>query len=1065
MRCLLTTFLTFVACLTLMHRASGAESGWRSQWQPRHSLYWKNTASGVETTTKNVARLDSRRDDLAEFDLSLRLTRKVEYEPDNHIGIIVRRDGGSWRILFTGVKVVWFFKPDNPASEKEKHGIYKVTKPFVLPVGVAADLKIICRQSGISVSVNGAELGQLRPAPGQGIVTLYTYRLNCELADIVLTPVGKRRASSPIRQAKAPNTGKTTARKPSASATMNLLANPSFELHANADIPDGWTHEPIWGSESDERWFRPGGYDAWHKSWLLQEGGAFEGKRCMKVRHPLELHATVFQMAKGGNYVLSAYLRSDRENFAVFLGASSPGQSRQGGLVRVGRTWKRYSVTFAPYALRPHPYRSICIVPLEPHPGGTLWVDAVQLEQGAEPTPFTPFSPLDNPFKDLKRTLDTGAGGIPEAKIPHPYEGEFKLDGVLDEPMWAAAKEYALRSTGGAPARVKTTIRFAATQKGLVIASRAAFSGPEPMGTRRERDNTALFGDDSIEIFIDPVGEGREYYHFVFNAQGAQFDQKCVTGKSVDRGWNGRWRTAAKAADGVWTAEAFIPFSDLFPGDSFPQGASIRVNVCRNVRPRRELQNWSATYGVFHLPERFGYLFLGDVSGARKAKATAGGPTRPGMEAFFELSYYTTEPKAVLYVKDLAGGRAATATVEVVSPDGKRVFESSAKLAGGEHGAIEIPVQSWAVGRYRARVSCRNAVKELTLVKLPPSKVREVKIDYLRRCIRVDGEPFFPYGPLFVNWAGAEAILFVREAGFNTVWMGSKWNPLEHERRYLKLLDQVGLNLVETRFLHFWKKDAPKRLAGFINNTRSHRCVIARLDIDEPGGEGQPEKAKQILKLAAELNPYVPSYVNHNSWGMFQRYAGLPGPIMSIDRYPIGATPPNEIYTVEKVVEFMEEQAAPRRMPVWIILQSVGHKRNPTAAELNFMTYISIIRGARGISYWAGIPRPRATWERMKGLSREIETLSPVLFSVEPAPQVKIRPEPTVTALVKHLNGATYVIALNRSSSPCNAEIFVDAPARLSKCSVLFESRELAVSGNKISDSFDAFARHVYELK
>jgi len=1077
---------TFIACVLFCAITGGVKADtqqtWLSQWKMKQPRFWKTEGDKTQSITHYMALMSSTRKDLRDFDLRLRFSRNKEYESANQIGLVIERDSGNWRLLFTGKEIIWFFAPEKPATKKESYGLYKVKTPFVCPMGAVFEAFISCRQDGITLSMNGVELGKLRPSPGRGAISLYTYRLGCEILEASIITDSREPQSTPkkVTKAKAPpqankKSPKTPAKpaitknlKPTANppSTMNFVANPGFELCANPDIPDGWTHEPSWGAEGDERWFRPGGMERWHKSWGIQEKRVFQGKRCMRVRHPLELHATVIQMAKGGNYVLSAHLRADRDNFGVFMGASTPGQPRQGGLVRVGRTWKRYSVKLAPYNLRAHPYRSICIVPLEPNPGGMLWVDAVQLEKGAEMTPFTPFSPLDIPFTNTKQALETGgAGGIPEAEVTRPFKGKFKLDGVLDEPMWSTVKTHILNTTSGGPTRFKTTIRFAATPKGLLIASSAVFPGVAPVAVTQKRDSTGVFGDDSVEVFIDPVGEGREYYQFVFNSAGTRFDSKCQTGKGVDFGWNGNWRVAAKYADGVWTAEAFFPFSDIFPGESFPEGAAIRVNICRTAQPHRELQNWSTTYGVFHLPDRFGYLFLGDVSAAQKVADKKVVQTKAGVEAFFEYSYYTTEANANLYIKDLSNAGSAGATVDISSPGGKRVFKASVKLTGGNRGVITIPVKSWTPGKYRARVSCQNTLKELTLSKLPPSDVREVKVDYLRRTIRVDGKPFFPFGPLFCGWTGADMILFVREAGFNTVWMGNKWNPLAHEQRPLTLMDQVGLNLVETRYLHFEKPDAAQRIAGFINNTGKHRCVIARMDIDEPGGERQPEKAKQMLKLAAKLNPYVPSYANHNSWGMFQRYAGLPGPIMSIDRYPIGSTPPNEIYTVEKVVEYMEKEAAPRRMPVWIILQSVGHRRNPTAAELNFMTYIAIIRGASGITYWAGIPRPRGTWNRMKELSREIEALTPILFSVEPTPQIKIRPEPTVTAITRQHDGATYVIALNRSSSPCSADIFVDTPDKLSTCSVLFESREVPVVSNKISDRFGPFERHVYRMR
>ena len=1039
---LLGGFVTF-------HGSSSAYGAGQGQWPKGWAKVngrWKIENGVLSNVGKGFASFDSTRKDLQSFDLHFTFTRKKEYEPGNHVGVIVERGTGRWRILFSGSKVAWFYVPIE-AFGKEKHGIFKGEKPCVCALDAKVDVVLQCRQQGLSLLVNGTRLAQFGPTPGSGRVLFYAYRVETEIADLQLRP-------------------EKSAAQPETVVAMNLLANPSFEICTNPDLPDGWTHEPGWGNEADERWFKSGGYDQWHESWKVETRGARHGKRCVRVRHPLELHGMVFQMVKGRHYAISAHLRADRENFGVYLGAQTPGQPKQGRLVSVDKTWKRYVVKLEPYALPAHPYASVCIIPSEKW--GTLWVDAVQAEKGTEPSAFTPHSPLDGRFAGSAPALDAGPKRtfIPEARIAKPYEAQVKLDGVLDESLWAAAKRHVLCSTNGGATHHKTEVRFAATPKGLLIGARAAAPGKEPLGGERDRDAGAVFGDDSLEVFVDPVGEGREYYQFVSNAYGAQFDQKCRTGRGVDPKWNGQWAVATKIQDGLWTAEALIPFSDLFPGDAFPDGSAIRVNVCRNVQPTKELQNWSPTYGVFHSPDRFGFVYLGALAATSRPTASPRERKAEDIQAFYELNYYTRERVAALFLKALFDGH-AKASVEVRSPRGEPVFTQSAAVTPDRFAKLDIPVETWIAGEYPTHVSWRASSgkvvqKELTLKKLKPSAVREAKIDHLRRTISVDGRPLFPFGPLWTRWARAEALLFVHEAGFNTIWAGDKWTPIPAEARYLSLLDRLGLNLVETRYLHYWKDAAAKQQTDYMSSTRDRRCVIARLYIDEPGRD--PEKVHSLLAAAERLNPYVPSYVNYNSWGLYQRFAGLPGPIMSVDRYPIGSGRPDEIYTVEKALEFMEREAAPRRMPVWAILQSMGHRRTPTPSELNFMTYISIIRGARGICYWAGIPRAKGTWERMKELSREVRTLAPILFSIEHPPEVKARPEPTVTAIAKQYDGATYVIALNRSRLPCNGHFFVagDKPLR---CKVLFESREVPVKGNKFTDAFDGFERHVYELR
>ena len=1043
-------FLTVIVCL--MPASSSAEDITPAQWE-RSAGKWQMKEGSFTSGALGFHSLVSTRENLRDFDLAWSFRRIEGGKEDNHVGLSIARDTGTWVLFFRGDRAQWYFKPRKPASEKEKM-TFKGHTPVLCPMDATIKVVAKCSQEKIVIEVNGAKAAEFGPAPGGGAVSFYTYHVKAEIFDIRMTNRGDDDAPGPQERP----------------TTINLIGNPSFEICANPDIPDGWTHEPGWGNEADESWCSAPGYERWHQHWSLDTSRPFHGGRTMKVKHPLRLHGMVHQMAKGTDYTFSAHLRSDRDDLLAFIGAASPGRRSQGEEVHVGKRWKRYFVKFSPYALPDHPYRSLSIVPKE---RGTLWIDAVQLEKGHAPSAFSPGSPLDARFARGTGAQATGVKDfLPEARIEQPSLEAIKLDGILDDKLWQTRKKHLLCDTNGVPPDRKTEISFSATPKGLLIGAKSYTGVKDVPATERERDSGAIFGDDSIELFIDPSGEGREYYQLVFNAYGSQFDQKCQTGRSVDNTWNSKWRVSTARREGFWSGEAFVPFSDLFPDAKFPGAACLRVNVCRNLQEPRELQNWSPTYGVFHLPERFGFLFAGDVSAARSVAEKRVETEEEGedLQAFYEFNYYTTEKVASLFLRALSGGTPSKANVEIHSPRGQLVFGKSMTVTEDRLARMEIPIGNWPTGKYRTLVrrlpsSGKRVHQALPLKKLEPSTVREVKIDHLRRTINVDGKPLFPFGVLWTRWAKAEALYHLSQAGFNTIWMGDKWSPLPMERYYLSLADKLGINVVETRYLHYWKDDAVKLQTRFMNNTSGFRCVVARMYVDEPGRE--PDKARQLIDLAAKQNPYVPSYVNYNSWGLYQRFAGYPGPILSIDRYPIGSGRASEIYTVEKVAEFMEKEALPRRMPVWIILQGTGHRRNPTAAELNFMTYVSIIRGARGIAYWAGLPRPRATWERMKELSSEVKALSPILFSAEQAPEITVMPASTIATLVKQHNGGMYVIALNRSRQPCNAEFFIAGTEKKTRCKVLFESRELPLEGSrpKLKDSFQGFERHVYELK
>ena len=140
---------------------------------------------------------------------------------------------------------------------------------------------------------------------------------------------------------------------------------------------------------------------------------------------------------------------------------------------------------------------------------------------------------------------------------------------------------------------------------------------------------------------------------------------------------------------------------------------------------------------------------------------------------------------------------------------------------------------------------------------------------------------------------------------------------------------------------------------------------------------------QRIVDEVKKVDPYRIAWTNYNSFGLKLRVGGLPGEIISLDRYPI---PSEDIHTVEETAREMYEISSKRKSPLWYFLQNGGYAHNmwrsPTPEEEEeYMTYIVIIEGVRGIFYFSGIPKSAFLWEKIKQLNREVQTLAPILFS------------------------------------------------------------------------------------
>ncbi|MEI6503975.1 MAG: hypothetical protein WCP21_23430, partial [Armatimonadota bacterium] len=135
--------------------------------------------------------------------------------------------------------------------------------------------------------------------------------------------------------------------------------------------------------------------------WFRAQGGKF-GQSCMAI--PASTYAgavgtisTLMDVVPGQTYTLSAWLKSDRENFRAGLGAgyyeSGGYPFGQEGLI-VGREWKRYAVTGV---VKPSRYDQVYLqVSLDRGmTNGTLFVDGLQFEAGTNATPYKPRFPIE----------------------------------------------------------------------------------------------------------------------------------------------------------------------------------------------------------------------------------------------------------------------------------------------------------------------------------------------------------------------------------------------------------------------------------------------------------------------------------------------------------------------------------------------------------------------------------------------------------------------------------------------------------------------------------------------
>lgn len=136
-----------------------------------------------------------------------------------------------------------------------------------------------------------------------------------------------------------------------------------------------------------------------------------------------------------------------------------------------------------------------------------------------------------------------------------PIEGDFSLDGILDEAAWAKAPvndqfKTTVPVEGGTPTG-RTTVRVLTHPRYLLIGIHCFDNDPSGIVNFSKLRDVDLENEDHIRIVIDPFLDGQSGIIFAVNPSGARYDALVSNrGESENEDW-----------DAIWEAKAIIDSS------------------------------------------------------------------------------------------------------------------------------------------------------------------------------------------------------------------------------------------------------------------------------------------------------------------------------------------------------------------------------------------------------------------------------------------------------------------------------------------------------------------------
>ncbi len=114
------------------------------------------------------------------------------------------------------------------------------------------------------------------------------------------------------------------------------------------------------------------------------------------------------------------------------------------------------------------------------------------------------------------------------------------VDGIMREEGWKAITPLTGFTVLGTEAEPKQPLEVRVTynNQGIYVLARAAANRPDQIVTQAVNHDDPVHRDESIEIFIDPANNGRNYFQFAVNTRGVTLDRSNTMGLA----WNPRWR-------------------------------------------------------------------------------------------------------------------------------------------------------------------------------------------------------------------------------------------------------------------------------------------------------------------------------------------------------------------------------------------------------------------------------------------------------------------------------------------------------------------------------------------
>ena len=198
---------------------------------------------------------------------------------------------------------------------------------------------------------------------------------------------------------------------------------------------------------------------------------------------------------------------------------------------------------------------------------------------------------------------------LPEINVPY-VSSPPTIDGVLNDPVWekaAVISEFVDIATG-TPTSPKTTCRIMQDADNLYVAYVCYDPDTSSIIKNTKQHDGTVWQDDCVELFLNPQGDRKGYFHFIINPAGVKYEDH--DGNAV---WDRYWLVKTSVSRECWNVEIQIPFASVgISKNSLPSStwvANFNRKYCVKNSENAVLSGWAPTNTPsFIVPTAFGSL-------------------------------------------------------------------------------------------------------------------------------------------------------------------------------------------------------------------------------------------------------------------------------------------------------------------------------------------------------------------------------------------------------------------------------------------------------------------------